>query len=91
MRQWCHKINLNSIQLEPELNAFAEQGWEIYAIFRCIHDNYEIIAFKESSAKFSEEEIIEVLYMFQSEDLMTHSGTAKVAHAIMQYLENRKG
>jgi len=89
MKKWCHKINLTAVNLEPELNAFSEQGWEIYRVFRCLHDNYEIIAFNEYDKKFNEEEIKEVLYMFQSEDLMTHSGTAKVAHAIMQYLEKR--
>ena len=47
MKQWCHKINLSAVNLEPELNAFAEQGWEIYKIFKVSYDNYEIIAFKE--------------------------------------------
>jgi hypothetical protein len=54
MKQWCHKINLSAVNLEPELNAFSEQGWEIYKIFKVSYDNYEIIAFKESSNKISE-------------------------------------
>jgi len=40
MKQWCHKIGLNTINLEPELNTFAGQGYEIFRLWRITHDTY---------------------------------------------------
>ena len=47
IKKWCHRINLTSITLEPELDAFSEEGWEIYRIWNVGHDKYEIVAYKE--------------------------------------------
>ena len=47
MKKWCHKINISATTLEPELNAFSEQGWNIEKIWKVTYDNYEVIASKE--------------------------------------------
>lgn len=47
MKKWSHKTNLSSVSLEPELNAFSEQGYEIFKIWYVKYDTYEIVAFKD--------------------------------------------
>lgn len=66
MKQWSHKISLNAVSLEPELNAYAEQGYEIFRIWQVMYDKYEIVAYKEIAMNSSipiPKTAGEVLYM----------------------------
>lgn len=47
MKEWFHKLNIKTYELQTELNAFSEQGWEIYKLWKEQYDSYEIIAYKE--------------------------------------------
>jgi len=47
MRKWSHKIQVNSMTLESELNAFSEQGYEIYKVWHLGYETYEILAYKD--------------------------------------------
>ena len=49
MKKWSHKIGLNYTTLESDLNAYAEQGYEIFKIWRVTYDNYQIVVFKEEA------------------------------------------
>ncbi len=46
-KNWCHKYFINTATLERELNAFSEQGYEIYKLWKVGNDDYEIVAYKE--------------------------------------------
>lgn len=48
-KQWSHKMNLPPTNLEPELNAYAQQGYEIFKLWKNVDfNNYEIVAYKET-------------------------------------------
>ena len=49
MKEYFHKPNINSIELQAELNAFSEQGWEIYKLWKTVYDIYEIVACRDKS------------------------------------------
>jgi len=56
MKKWFHKIEISVTELQDELNAFSEQGYEIYKLWKgARHGTYEIIAYK-NNPKQSEEE-----------------------------------
>lgn len=48
-KKWFHKVGITWANLASELNAFAEQGYEIYKIWKCDYNSYEIIAYKEET------------------------------------------
>ena len=51
MKTWSHILNLTTVSLEPELNAYAEQGYEIFRLWKDGHEKYEIVIFKEITSK----------------------------------------
>lgn len=48
MRTWFHKVDISVTELEIELNAFSQQGYQIYKLWKVGYDKYEIVAFKEN-------------------------------------------
>lgn len=48
MKKWIHKIDISVTELEKELNAFSEQGYEIYKVWKgSRYATYEIVAYIE--------------------------------------------
>jgi len=48
-KKWFHKIGISATELDKELNAFSEQGYEIYKVWKVSYNQYEIIAYKEKT------------------------------------------
>lgn len=47
MKKYCHKIDISVTQLEQELNAFSQQGYTIWKLWKAGYYNYEIIAYTD--------------------------------------------
>ena len=45
MKKWFHKHEVSD--LDKELNAFAQQGYEIFKLWKVGYAKYEIVAYKE--------------------------------------------
>jgi len=43
-KKWFHKTNISIAELDCELNAFSEQGWEIFKLWNTSEGVYEIVA-----------------------------------------------
>jgi len=72
MKTWIHKIAISASELDRELNAFSEQGYLIFKIWRCGYDNYEIVAYRHKTEKSTpqlEKEHEEWLNKIQGKDL----------------------
>ena len=53
MKKWIHKVDILIFELDRELNAFSEQGYEIYKLWKSSYGKYEIVAYKEEKDKIS--------------------------------------
>jgi hypothetical protein len=94
MREWCHKVRLSSVSLAPELNAFAEQGWEIYKIWKIGYEDYEIAAYKDDNAskqvispEVLETEIERLIYNYSASRIQTQTERKLLACVIVEYLK----